>query len=356
MAVLSHLGRPRGEPDPGLTLAPVARRLSELLGRPRDAVRFVRHASGEPAAAAVARLAVGEVLLLENTRFLPGEAANARSLAREWASWADHFVTEAFGTAHRAHASTDALPRAVRDKGGEAVAGELVEREIACLGRALDEPARPFVAVLGGAKISDKIELVEALLGRADVLLAGGAMANVFLRALGLETGTSLVEDGAVDVARRLLDMAGPRLSLPVDCVVAGRVEPGAETRVAPRTEVGAGEAIVDIGPTTAELYGRRIAEAGTVVWNGPMGVFEMDGFGAGTTKVGLAAASAAARGATAIVGGGDSAAAAKFAGVADRVTHVSTGGGAALEFLACKEMPGLAALSDRSPSAEVAR
>lgn len=353
VAVLSHLGRPGGMPAPALTLAPVSRRLSDLLGGRPEGVGFVPHASGEAVAAAVARLAPGDVLLLENTRFLPGETANAQTLAEQWSSWADHFVTDAFGTAHRAHASTDALPRAVRAKGGEAVAGELVEREMAFLSRALDAPARPFVVALGGAKISDKIELVEALLARADVVLAGGAMANVFFRALGLETGTSLVEEGAVHAARRLLDMAGPRLALPVDCVAAVRAEPGAKTRVVARTELGAGESIVDIGPVTAKLYGRRIAKAGTVVWNGPMGMFELDGFGAGTANVGLAAASAAQRGATVIVGGGDSAAAAEFAGVAARVTHVSTGGGAALEFLAGKDMPGLVALSDRFPSAE---
>lgn len=352
VAVLSHMGRPRGRRRPALTLAPVARRLSELW---QTRVGFVPHVSGDAARAAVSRLSAGEALLLENTRFDPGETANDPSLAAEWAAWADHFVTDAFGAAHRAHASTDALPRAVRAKGGEAVAGRLVERELERLGPVLASPARPLVAVLGGAKISDKIELVEALLAHADAALVGGAMANVFFRALGLETGTSLVEDGAVEAARRLLALAGPRMVLPVDCVVALGAEPGAETRIVSRTEVGPQEAVVDIGPVTAELFRQRIAAAETVVWNGPMGLFEIDGFGAGTTSVGLAAAAVARRGGTAVVGGGDSAAAAQFAGVAAHVTHVSTGGGAALEFLAGRKMPGLDALSGPPLSEETA-
>ncbi len=364
VAVLSHRGRPGGRPASDLSLAPVASRLSAMLGAgPADdavgrarspELRFVPHAAGEPVAAAVARLRDGGVLVAENTRFLPGETANSRSLAEEWAAWADHFVTDAFGAAHRAHASTDALPRAVRAKGGEAVAGLLVQQELASLGPATGEPRRPFVAVVGGAKIGGKIALIDALLDRADAVLVGGAMAHAFFRALGLATGASLVEESAVGTAGRLVEKAGPKLVLPVDCRVAERVAPGARTRVAERTDVRGDEAIGDVGPVTAELFGRRLREAETVIWNGPMGAFETEGFGEGTEHVGQAAAAAAERGASVIVAGGDTAAAAKFAGVARRVTHVSTGGGAALEFLAGNPLPGLAALSDLGSFREV--
>ena len=364
VAVLSHLGRPGGKPVSGLSLAPVASRLSALLDAgPGDGgaapggggaeLRFVPHAAGEPLAAAVAQLRNGNVLVAENTRFLPGEAANFRSLGAEWAGWADHFVTDAFGAAHRAHASTDALPRAIRAKGGEAVAGLLVERELALLGRAVHDPRRPFLAVMGGAKTSGKIDAIDALLERGATVLVGGAMAHAFFRAIGLETGASLVEESAVGTAGRLLEKAGPRLALPVDCRVAAQVAPGARIRVAPRTEVSGDETIGDIGPATAALYGARLREAGTAVWNGPMGAFETDGFDRGTTEVAQAVAAAAARGASVIVAGGETAAAAEFAGVAGRVAHVSTGGGATLEFLAGNELPGLAALSVRASCGE---
>ena len=345
VVVLSHLGRPGGREDPAFTLEPVSRRLDELLPAP---VRFVPHAAGREVAAAVRDMAPRSVLLLENTRFLPGETANAPGLASDWATWADHFVLDAFGTAHRAHASTDGLPRAVRARGGVAVAGRLVERELAVLGDTLEDPPRPFVAVLGGAKISGKIDVIEALLPRVDALLVGGAMANTLLRAMGLETGASLVETEKTGVAARLLRAGGARLALPVDCVSAPALVSGARTRVVDRSGIAPGEMVGDIGPVTVRLFGEYLAGAATVVWNGPMGVFEIEEFSRGTVGIARVVAEAADRGATAIVGGGDSAAAVRAAGVAERITHVSTGGGASLELLAGKVLPGVAALSER--------
>ncbi len=343
VVVLSHLGRPRGRRRPGLTLEPVARWLGEAVVFP---VRFCSRVRGADARQAVARTGPGQLLLLENTRFLEEETANAPELAAEWAGWADHFVLDAFGTAHRAQASTDGLPRAVRRKGGEAVAGFLVARELEAMDGVLRSPGDPFVAVMGGAKISGKIDVMRALLPRVDALLVGGAMANNFLQALGLTTGNSLVEEDRIALAAELLDVAGSRLHLPVDCTVAGALEPGAATRVVERSEVSAGEVIGDIGPATASLYAARIREAATVVWNGPMGIFEVPGFEQGTFTVARAAAAAADRGAAVIVGGGDSAAAARTAGVVRRLTHISTGGGASLDLLAGKSLPGLVALS----------
>ena len=347
VVILSHLGRPGGREDPAFTLEPVSRLLEDLLPAP---VRFVPRAAGREVAAAVDAAAPGSVLLLENTRFLPGETANSPELAAGWAAWADHFVMDAFGTAHRAHASTDGLPRAVRAKGGATVAGRLLERELAAFRDTLRNPRRPFVAVLGGAKISGKIGVIEALLPRVDALLAGGAMANTFFRAMGMETGTSLVETGKTGVAARLLRAAGARLVLPVDCVIAPGIAPGARTRVVDRSGIAPDEAVGDVGPVTVRLFGEYLAEAATVVWNGPMGVFETEEFSSGTVGIARVAADAADAGAAVIVGGGDSAAAVRAAGVAARITHVSTGGGAALDLLAGRELPGVAALSDRRP------
>lgn len=344
IVLLSHLGRPDGAPDPEYSLAPVARYLTTL---DRFPVRFCTATAGPDAADAVASVDPGSALLLENTRFLPGETANDADLGADWAVWTDHYVTDAFGTAHRAHASTDALPRAVREKGGWAVGGLLMERELRFLGNALTEPERPFVAILGGAKISGKIDVIESLLPRTDALLIGGAMANTFFQALGLETGTSLVEPDRVEVARDLLDRGGSSLVLPVDCVVADRIAPDAQPRNAARAEVRPDESIGDIGPGTRDLFRSRLLEAATVVWNGPMGVFEMPPFADGTFAVAEAAAEASDRGSTVIVGGGDSAAAAEAAGVADRITHISTGGGASLEYLAGRSLPGVDVLSD---------
>ena len=345
VVILSHLGRPGGRPDPALTLAPVARCLAGLISRP---VRFVPHTAGSEVRQAVTAAGPGTVLLLENTRFLPGETANDPALAADWAGWTDHFVLDAFGTAHRAHASTDGLPRAVRAKGGIAVAGGLVERELAVFADILAEPRRPFVALLGGAKISGKIDVIEALLPRVDALLVGGAMANTFFRAMGMETGTSLVEAEKTGIASEVLAAGAARLVLPVDCVIAPAIAAGAPTRVVDRAAIPPDGAVGDVGPVTVRLFGEYLAKAATVVWNGPMGVFEIDEFARGTFGVARIAADAADRGATVIVGGGDSAAAARAAGAASRMSHISTGGGASLDLLAGKELSGVAALSGR--------
>lgn len=344
VVLTSHLGRPKGAPDAAYSLAPVAERMGELLGTP---VRFVPEPVGEGARAAVEDLAEGEVLILENTRFLPGETANDPELASRFAEYAELYVNDAFGTAHRAHASTAGVAEAVRAKGGIAVAGLLLEKELAFLGDALESPERPFVAVLGGAKISGKIDVVEALLPRVDRLLIGGAMANTFFLALGLEVGKSLVEEDRVAMARDLMERAGDRLLLPVDCRVADRIAADAEARVVARNEVSEADLIGDIGPESESLYDSVVAEAGTILWNGPMGVFEMEPFAEGTLALARAVAEATDRGATSVLGGGDSAAAAEAAGVSERLTHVSTGGGASLEFLAGADLPGVAALSE---------
>lgn len=342
--VLSHLGRPEGGRDPTLSLRPVGRRLADLLD---TEVRFVEDLAGEQAREAVDSTEPGQVLLLENTRFHPGETKGDEGLARTLATYGDLFVNDAFGSAHRAHASTTGVARLVRAKGGEAVAGFLMEKELEFLGRTLEDPERPFVAILGGAKISGKIDVIQALLPRVDRLLVGGAMANTFLRALGLETGDSLVEDDRMAIARELLDAAGERLLLPLDCTVADSLEPGAAVRTVARDAVAPGEKIGDIGPRTRELFEGEIAGARTVVWNGPMGVFELGAFRTGTMRIATAVAGAGEQGALTVVGGGDSASAVVMAGVADHLSHVSTGGGASLEFLAGAELPGVAALSD---------
>jgi len=348
VVLLSHLGRPKGAPDPKYSLAPVAERLGELLGRP---VRFVGESAGESVTHAVAALQNGEVALLENTRFLAGDTKNDPGLAAEWAALGDLFVNDAFGAAHRAHASTSGLAEAVKAKGGEAVSGLLMARELRFLGGTLDDPERPFVAILGGAKISGKIDVIEALLPRVDRLLIGGAMANTFFKALGLEVGDSLVEDDRLDLARSTLESAGDRLVLPMDCVVANEIAEGAETRVVERAAVGAGDRIADVGPATRAAYEKEIAGARTIVWNGPMGVFEIDAFAEGTVEIARAVAAACDAGATAVLGGGDSASAVERAGVANRITHVSTGGGASLEFLAGAVLPGVAALDEGGAS-----
>lgn len=345
VVLLSHLGRPGGCPDPALSLEPVARRLRELLDAP---VSFVAATRGSEVDEAVSALEPGAVLLLENTRFEAGETENAPELAAAWASLGTLFVNDAFGTAHRAHASTAGLAAAVRERGGEAVAGLLLARELRFLGSALEDPDRPFVAILGGAKISGKIDVIRALLPRVDRLLVGGAMANTFFRAMGLAVGESLVEEDRVELARETLEAAGEKLLLPVDCVVADEIEPGAEARTVERTAVGDSDRIADIGPDTREAYRRELLDAATVVWNGPMGVFEIEAFAQGTRAVAHAAADACDRGATVVLGGGDSASAAREVGITDRLTHVSTGGGASLEFLAGNDLPGVTSLSDQ--------
>ncbi len=340
--LLSHLGRPRGAPDPQFSLAPVARVLDELI----DAeVRFVADCDGELALEASHDLAAGEVLLLENTRFVPGETTNNPGVARGFAALGDLFVSDAFGSLHRAHASTVGVTDFLRP----AVAGLLVQRELEALGSLRDSPARPFVVAFGGAKISDKIELLEAFLERADRLLVGGAMANTFLAARGLETGSSLVESEALDEAREILERGGEMLCLPSDVVVSTDPrDPQAAVSEAPSDAIPADGAALDIGPRTRADYAAAIEGAGALFWNGPMGRFEDRRFAAGTFALAEAAARATTNGTFTVIGGGDSAAALRAAGLADAVSHVSTGGGASLEFLAHGSLPGIEALDDR--------
>jgi len=348
VVILGHLGRPEGKPDPALSLKPVALRLAELIKAPVD---FCEHTVGPEVAARIETMGAGDILMLENTRFDPGETVNEPELAAAMAALGDVFVNDAFGAAHRAHASTSGVAEGLRAEGGQAVAGLLMDRELRFLGGALADPGRPFVAVIGGAKISGKIDVIEALLPRVDRLLIGGAMANTFFLALGLEVGGSLVEEERVEMAREILAKGGERILLPVDCVVADRIAEDATTRVVDRTDVGAGDLIADIGEQTRQLYIQEVLGASTVLWNGPMGVFEMTPFADGTRAVAQATAEATDRGAVTILGGGDSAAAAEAAGVTDRLTHVSTGGGASLEFLAGARLPGVEALSESEKS-----
>ena len=339
--VLSHLGRPKGKPTPKYSLQPVATRLAELMG---VKVTFVESTDTDEAMKTANELPPGEILVLENTRFLGGEEPNDPRLARALAELGDCFVNDAFGAAHRAHASTVGVAQYLRP----AVAGLLMERELDYLGTALSDPKRPFVAILGGAKISGKIDVVEQLLPRVDALLVGGAMACTFYRAMGLETGRSLVEDDRVEMARGLLERAGTKMILPHDAVVATALEDKSSAHPVPRDGIKPDEAIFDIGPRTAESYSRAIASAKTVIWNGPMGVFETPPFDKGTMAIAEAMAATTAQGATTIVGGGDSAAAVARAGLAEKMSHVSTGGGASLEFLEGKKLPGVEALDDR--------
>ena len=340
VVLLSHLGRPKGAPDPRYSMQPVVRELERLLGAPAT---FLPDPASEAAATATRRLPRGGVAVGENTRFYPGEERNDPALAERFAALGDFYVNDAFGSAHRAHASTEAVARILKP----AVAGFLMQQELRYLGEALHHAKRPFIAVLGGAKISGKIDLIEALLPKVDAILLGGAMACTFFRAMGLETGTSLVEEDRLDMARQLMGQAGDRLVLPSGAVIAQRLEPGVETRAVPRDAIPSGWAVYDIDPPTERDFDERIGGAGTVVWNGPMGVFETPPFDHGTLAVARAMAEATARGATTVVGGGDSAAAVAEAGLTDRMTHVSTGGGASLEFLEGKPLPGVAALDE---------
>ncbi|HET7468467.1 MAG TPA: phosphoglycerate kinase [Gemmatimonadales bacterium] len=340
VVLLSHLGRPKGGPDPKYSMQPVVRALESLLGAP---VTFLADPTSNDAVTATRRLPRGGVAVGENTRFHPGEEQNDRALAERFAALGDFYVNDAFGSAHRAHASTEAVARLLKP----AVSGFLMEQELRYLGEALNQPRRPFIAVLGGAKISGKIDLIEALLPKTDAILLGGAMACTFFRAMGLETGTSLVEEDRLDLARQLMAKAGSKLVLPSGAVIAQKLETGAETRAVSRDSIPPGWAVYDIDPATERDFGARIGAAGTVVWNGPMGVFETPPFDHGTLAVAQAMAAATAKGAVTVVGGGDSAAAVAQAGLTDRMTHVSTGGGASLEFLEGKELPGVAALDN---------
>jgi len=341
VVLFSHLGRPKGGPDPKYSMEPVARHLATLTKR---TVRFEATSAGDAAVAASRALADGEVLLLENTRFHAGEEKNDASLSQAFAALGDFYVNDAFGSAHRAHASTAGVAGLLKP----AVAGFLMQKELDYLGQAISQPKRPFVAILGGAKVSGKIDVIEALLPKVDGLLIGGAMACTFYRAMGLETGTSLIEPDRVDLARDLLNRAKMRLTLPHDAVVADSLEEPSSARVVHRDAIPKEAAMLDIGPESAASFGRAIASAKTVLWNGPMGVFETPPFDKGTRAIAQAMASATKNGAVTIVGGGDSAAAVAEAGLESSMSHVSTGGGASLEFLEGKVLPGVAALDDR--------
>jgi len=335
--LMSHLGRPRGKVVEELRLDPVAARLGELLGRP---VRKLDDCIGPEVQATAERLQPGEVLLLENLRFHPEERTNDPAFAKQLADLADVYVNDAFGAAHRAHASTSGIAKYL-----PAVAGLLMEKEIQFLSRAVESPEPPYVAILGGAKISDKIGVIEALLGKVDALLIGGGMANTFLLAQGYEVGDSLVEKDSVSTAQRLLQQGSDKLVLPVDVVIADAFSADANTKVVTVAQVPAGWRILDIGPQTVEQFKAKLSGAKMVVWNGPMGVFELAPFAAGTRAIAQALADIQA---ITIIGGGDSVAAIQQAGLAEKMTHISTGGGASLEFLEGKELPGIAALEDK--------
>lgn len=335
--LFSHLGRPKGGPDPKYSMKPVAEYLSKLMGKP---VAFAEDCVGEPAEKAAASLKPGDVLVLENTRFHPEEEKNDLDLAKKMAALADVYVNDAFGSAHRAHSSTEGVARFL-----PAVAGFLMEKEIQYLSQAIENPKRPFVAILGGAKVSDKIGVIKNLLTKADTILIGGGMANTFFKAQGYPVGKSLVEDEVLDLARELITQGGTKLRLPVDVVIAQSMEEGAETKVVPVGPIPDDWMILDIGPETVESYGKVIANATTVVWNGPMGVFEVSTFAKGTFGIAEALAKSNA---ISIVGGGDSASAVQKSGLADKITHISTGGGASLEMLEGLVLPGVAALLDK--------
>ncbi len=338
LVLMSHLGRPKGGPDPKYSMRPIAEHLAGLLGRP---VQFVGETVGPEAEKAAASLHPGDILVLENTRFDNRETKNNPEMSAQLAKLGDVFVNDAFGSAHRAHASTagvaDYLP---------AVAGFLMQKELDYLGGALEEPQRPFVAILGGAKVSDKIAVIENLLAKVDAILIGGGMANTFLRAQGYATGKSLVEEDALETAKALLAKGGDALHLPVDLVVADAFAADAHRAVVAVDAIPDGWMALDIGPASIAHFANRLAGAKTVVWNGPMGVFEMAAFAAGT--VAIAEILAGLTNVTTIIGGGDSAAAIRQAGLDDKISHVSTGGGASLEFLEGQVLPGVAALKDK--------
>jgi phosphoglycerate kinase len=338
----SHLGRPKGKPNPDMSLRPVATKLAELIGRP---VAFAEACVGAPAQVVVDAAPAGGVVLLENLRFRPEEEKNEAGFAKQLASLADLYVNDAFGAAHRAHASVEAIVKLFHPNAG---AGLLMERELKYLGEALGSPARPFIAIIGGAKVSDKIEVIENLLTRVDRLLIGGAMAYTFFKAQDMPVGKSLVEDDKQDAARESIARANERgimLLLPTDHEVAPKLEAGQPIQALDVDDPAIGDRMgLDIGPATVAAYREAVKDAKTVVWNGPMGVFEIDEFAKGTIAVAQAVADVKG---TTIVGGGDSIAAVKKAGVASRITHISTGGGASLEFLGGQTLPGVAVLPD---------
>jgi len=338
--LISHLGRPKGEPDPKYAMDPVAKRLQELLGEP---VLKLDAAVGPVVEEALEGWDGEGVVLLENSRFYPGETKNDPDLSEQLASLADLYVDDAFGAAHRAHATTVGVAERL-----PAAAGLLLEEEVDYLDGVLEDPERPFVAILGGAKVSDKLGVIESLLKVADTLLIGGAMCFTFFRAQGYEIGRSLVEDDYLQEARRLMDEAGEKLVLPVDVVVADAMEEDVEIETVGVEEIPSEKMGLDIGPRTVELFADHISGAKTIFWNGPMGVFEIDAFAKGTEGVARAVAEASEGGATSVIGGGDSVAAVNKLGLDDRMGHISTGGGASLEYVEGKELPGVAVLPDK--------
>ena len=340
--LISHLGRPKGAPDPKYAMDPVARKLEELLGAP---VQKLDAAVGPEVEAALADAPEGGVTLLENSRFYPGETKNDPELADGLASLAELYVNDAFGAAHRAHATTVGVAEKL-----PAAAGLLMQEELDYLDSVLRTPERPFVAILGGAKVSDKLGVIESLLGIADTLLIGGAMCFTFFKAQGYEIGKSLVEDDYLEEAKRLLGEAGEKLVLPVDVVASEKMEEGSEGRVVPVEGIPAGMMGLDVGPETVEKFRSFITGASTVFWNGPMGVFEIEAFAKGTEGVARAVAQS---GATSVVGGGDSVAAVRKLGLEDEMSFISTGGGASLEYVEGKELPGVAVLPDRVDKGE---
>ncbi|MBI1941098.1 MAG: phosphoglycerate kinase [Acidobacteria bacterium] len=341
LILASHLGRPKGKPNPTMSLRPAASRLSELLGKP---VGFAPDCVGAEAETAANALKDGEVLLLENLRFHAEEEKNNPEFAQQLAALAEVYVNDAFGSAHRAHASTEGITRHL----SPAAAGLLMEKELEYLGKAVENPEKPYVAVVGGAKVSEKIEFLQNLMKSADSVLVGGAMAYTFLKARGVEVGLSKVEDDKIDLARDLLKFAkehGINLRLPSDHVVAEKIDAGATAEVVKAATFPSNRMGVDIGPATRAAYAEEIARAKTIVWNGPMGVFEIEQFSAGTVEIARAVAASSA---VSIVGGGDSVAAVAKAGVADKISHISTGGGASLEFLSGMKLPGVEALTEK--------
>jgi len=342
--LMSHLGRPKGKPNPEYSLKPVADHLGILLNK---AIKFAPDCIGREAKMLVDTLRPGEILMLENLRFYPQEEANDPDFAKELASFGDVYVNDAFGTAHRAHASTEGITRFLKPS----VAGYLIGKEIEYLGKAVANPGRPYVAILGGAKISGKIDVIENLQSKIDVLIIGGGMAFTFFRAQGFEIGDSLVEEEKVPLARKILEeckASKKRLILPVDCVIGDRFDNDAQRKIVPVSKIPVGWRGLDIGPESVKIIAMELRRAKTVIWNGPMGVFEMPNFAHGTLEVARLLAEATKGGATTIVGGGDSAAAIAEAGLETAVSHVSTGGGASLEFLEGKVLPGIAALDTR--------
>ena len=345
LVLASHLGRPKGGPDAKYSVKPAAKKLEELLGK---AVAFAADCVGADAEARSKALKDGDVLVLENVRFHPEEEKNDEAFSKQLAALCDGvFVSDAFGSAHRAHASVVGITKFV----SQAAAGLLMEKELVYIGKAMSNPTRPFVAILGGAKVSDKIEVVENLMRIADAMLIGGGMAYTFLKARGVPIGKSLVEDDKLDLAKKILTDAERKnfkLLLPVDHVITPELKAGAPSRVVNAGATPADQMGLDIGPETIEAYKAEIAKAKTIVWNGPMGVFEMPAFARGTLEIAKAVAARTAAGATSIIGGGDSVAAVHKAGVADKISHISTGGGASLEFLGGRKLPGVEALTNK--------